>query len=122
MQTDFVIWLTEEMNERGWSNSELARRAEIVPSTISSVISGRNQPGLELCIGVARAFNYPPERVLRQAGLLPDQGGNQVIYNKLIEVAKNLEQTELENSYQYLLWRYQVQQQKKQKPPTAEDQ
>lgn len=122
MQTNFVIWLIEEMEQRGWSNSELARQAGIVPSTLSKVISGHNKPGLEFCIGVAQAFDYPPERVLRQAGLLPDRGGNQMTYNELIEIAKNLEQSELENAKAYLLWRYQVQQQKKQKPPTAGDQ
>lgn len=68
---DFVTWLTRELNERGWTNSELARRAELVPSTISMVISGRTNPGWEFCLGVARAFGFPPETVLRRAGLLP---------------------------------------------------
>lgn len=68
---DFVAWLTRELNERGWSNSELARRSELVPSTISMVISGRAKPGWEFCLGVARALGFPPEMVLRRAGLLP---------------------------------------------------
>lgn len=71
MQNNFVTWLTEEMESRGWNNSELARRAGLVPSAISQVISGTRSPGYELCVKVARAFGIPPETVLRRARLLP---------------------------------------------------
>lgn len=71
MDTDFDAWLIRELNERGWSNSELARRAGVVPSTVSMILSGQKRPGLEFCVGVARALRMPPEVVLRRAGLLP---------------------------------------------------
>lgn len=71
MVNEFITWLTKELNDRGWTNSELARRSELVPSTVSMVISGKTNPGLEFCLGVARAFGLPPEAVLRKAGLLP---------------------------------------------------
>lgn len=68
---DFVGWLTCKMSEIGWSNSELARRAGVVPSTISMIVSRKNQPTWELCSGIAKAFDLPPEDVFRRAGLLP---------------------------------------------------
>lgn len=71
MDTGFDDWLIAELEARGWSNSELARRAGLVPSTVSMVVSGHNRPGLEFCVGVGRALSVPPERVLRRAGLLP---------------------------------------------------
>jgi len=71
MNADFVTWLTTAIDSRGWNNSELARRAGMVPSTISMVISGHNQPSMEFCIKVAQALGEAPEHVLRIAGHLP---------------------------------------------------
>ena len=31
MDTNFTTWLTTEMDKRGWNNSELARRAGLLP-------------------------------------------------------------------------------------------
>lgn len=70
MDTDFVQWLNNAMGERGWSQSELARRAGIDQSTISRVLAGQGA-GSEFCIGIARALGELPERVLRLAGILP---------------------------------------------------
>lgn len=70
---EFVDWLNAELEARGWSNSELARRAGVVPSTVSMVISGHSKPGVDFCLGVARALNEPPEKVFRLAGLLPSK-------------------------------------------------
>jgi len=61
----------QELETRGWTNSELARRAEVVPSTISMIISGSAKPGVDACLGIARAFNEDPVKVFRLAGLLP---------------------------------------------------
>jgi len=70
MSEPFVTWLTNEIKDRGWSDSELARRAGLRPSTLSMLISGRNQPGRKLCIGVAHALGIPEEFVFRKAGFL----------------------------------------------------
>jgi len=67
---EFSYWLNEELNQRGWSRSEAARRGEISPSMLDKVISGGANPGLEFCKAIARAFKMPPEIVLRKAGLL----------------------------------------------------
>jgi transcriptional regulator with XRE-family HTH domain len=68
---NFVTWLTGEMDRRGWNNSELGRRAGLVPSAISQVISGTRNPGLEFCIKIAKPLDMTPEEVLMRAGLLP---------------------------------------------------
>jgi DNA-binding XRE family transcriptional regulator len=60
MDTDFVTWLTGEMDRRDWNNTDLAKRAGVVPSTVSMIISGHKKPGLEFCAGVARAFGVSP--------------------------------------------------------------
>ena len=71
MSNDFVNWLIENVHSRGWSYSELARRIDMSSGTISMVASGVQEPSFEFCLGVAKAFDLPPDQVLRRAGLLP---------------------------------------------------
>lgn len=71
MDTSFGEWLNQELELRGWSQSEAARRGGVAPSTIQQVVSGTTQPGPKLCKAVARAFGMPEEEVFRRAGLLP---------------------------------------------------
>jgi transcriptional regulator with XRE-family HTH domain len=68
---EFPDWLNQELNKRGWTYSELARRAGISHSTVSTVISRASKPGPEFCLGIARALGLPPEDVFRKAELLP---------------------------------------------------
>lgn len=68
MNSDFVTWLTATITQQGWTWSELARRAAVSPAAISMIISGKNQPGNELCLGAAKALGLPPEAALRYAG------------------------------------------------------
>jgi transcriptional regulator with XRE-family HTH domain len=67
----FAEWLQSELDERGWSRLEAAKRGKISASIFDKVINGYSQPGLKFCVGIARAFNVPAETVLRRAGLLP---------------------------------------------------
>jgi transcriptional regulator with XRE-family HTH domain len=67
---NFVEWLLGEIDNRGWNQSELARRSGISHGRISQVISGE-KPGSDFCIAVARAFNISIEEVLSRAGIIP---------------------------------------------------
>lgn len=71
MSDNLINWIEHEINTRGWSIRELARRSELAPTTISDVLGNRTRAGLQFCNGIARAFRVPPERVFREAGLLP---------------------------------------------------
>ena len=67
----FPQWLLTEINERGWSQGELARRAGITQGAVSHILGGMRSPGPEFCKAVAKALGYPPEVVFRKAGILP---------------------------------------------------
>jgi transcriptional regulator with XRE-family HTH domain len=67
----FVEWINTELNQRGWSRSEAARRGGFSPSTLDKVIGGFSHPGPTLCRGLAKAFERPPDEVFRLADLLP---------------------------------------------------
>ena len=69
--TQISEWLEQQLQARGWSSSELARRAGISQSSVSNVLTGKQIPGLEFCKGVARALDLRTEELLQRAGHLP---------------------------------------------------
>jgi transcriptional regulator with XRE-family HTH domain len=69
----FSEWIQNELDERGWSRLEAARRGGISASMFDKIINGYSKPGLKFCVGIARAFNMPAEIVLRRADLLPQR-------------------------------------------------
>lgn len=68
---DFSVWLQSELDERGWSQSDLARESGSKPASISRLLQGTRNPGPDVCQAIAKAFGYPPDVVYRAAGLLP---------------------------------------------------
>jgi len=68
---ELTRWLSEEVDRRGWSYREIARRGGLSSGAISNVIKGKSSPGWDLCVGLARALDVAPEVVFRKAGLLP---------------------------------------------------
>jgi transcriptional regulator with XRE-family HTH domain len=71
MVDKFSGWLIKQLNQRGWSQAELARNAEVSRTAISDVISEKHTAGFDLCLAISRALKIPPEIVFRAAGLLP---------------------------------------------------
>jgi transcriptional regulator with XRE-family HTH domain len=71
MNVAFGTWLDRELQQKGWSQSEAARRGEMSSQMINAIINGQANPGLESCQGIARAFKLPLEDVFRLAGILP---------------------------------------------------
>ncbi len=66
----FEHWLNQQLNERGWSQSEAARRSSVSASMFSQVISGVAKPGPDFLIGVARAFRLSRREVFERAGMI----------------------------------------------------
>ena len=71
MVDDLASWLRQEVETRGWSLREMARRAGVSHTAIINVANGRTRPGASFCLKIARALGVPPEEVYRRAGLLP---------------------------------------------------
>jgi len=67
----FVTFVNTNLEERGWTYNELARRANLSSGGVSRVMTGQRNPGFDFCVGIARALSEPPEKMLRLAGLLP---------------------------------------------------
>lgn len=120
MSSDFVEWINEQNTKRGWTNNELARKAKLASSTVSMALSGQTKPGLDFCVGVARAYGVPPEKVLRIAKLLPiaaDVEDEEI--QRLIDLARSMPEDERKLVLEYAEWRYQKSQEDLDRPGAA---
>lgn len=104
----FAEWLENELRERGWTQTELARRAGMSRAAISMLVNGRNHPKAETCIALARGFDLPAETVLMAADLLPE---NQVpdrdpSLQELMNLMKRMTEEERREILDYALWRF----------------
>lgn len=68
---NFSEWVLQELDSRGWSQSDLARASGLTRGTISNLLNEVASPNPQTCIQIAKAFELPPEVVLRKAGILP---------------------------------------------------
>lgn len=64
---NFGAWLLNKLDEKGMSQSELARRSRLSEGTISNIISSSRGTGLDSVEAIARALRIPPEEVFLAA-------------------------------------------------------
>ena len=64
-------WVSKELERRGWSYGELARRADVSRPLVSRTLSGDMDASADFCIKIAQALGEAPEKVLRLANILP---------------------------------------------------
>lgn len=100
----FAEWLQAELDQRNWTQADLAKKADLATGTISRIMTKARGPGYEFCTEIARAFGYPQELVFRAAGILdpkPDddplldewahifnQAGSEEERQRLLELAR----------------------------------
>jgi len=86
---DFNDWLEKELDSRGWSRAELARRSNLNPSTLSMIRSHKRGAGVETCRAIAKGLRLPETDVLRAAGLMaPDRSVDPVVSELLVLAGK----------------------------------
>ena len=76
MDIRFSDWLNEQMQEHGWSQSDLARSSGLSRQVISYYLSDKSKsPDKDALQKLAHAFKISPITIFRKAGLLPSEGG-----------------------------------------------
>lgn len=68
--TRFAEWLSAEMAQRGWNQTQLAAYIGKRSQTVSAWFNEDRTPSPELCREVARVLHLPVEFVLEKAGHL----------------------------------------------------
>lgn len=86
----FSEWLQTEMNKRGWSQSDLARAADLNRAVINKLINGKSHPQPATLEAISRALKIPVETTYRAAGLLPPNSDNDAMLEEAIYVLKNI--------------------------------
>lgn len=71
MSDRLINFLINTLNNKGWSQRELARRSGLSQTTISEVIQGKRKPSYGFCVVVARALEEKQDDIFRLAGLIP---------------------------------------------------
>lgn len=108
-ENTFVSWLENGIKARGWTIRGLARRAGLTHVTISNVLNGTRNPGVEFCLGVARALREPPELVFRRAGLLPDREGiEDELFGRFRAYIEALSPERREELFRYVMFLHQL--------------
>ena len=108
MSNELGIWLSGQLKQRGWSHSELARRAKVSQAAVSSTISGDRKAGCDFCIKVAKALDESPEKILRLAEILPSvQDSEDPAFEELIELIRLLSPDQRQDVLKYTKFIYQ---------------
>lgn len=108
MSDELRAWLPKELEQRGWSYSELARRTGLSQSLVSKTLLGERHPSADFCVKVAQALGEPPEKVLRLAGILPTgPASDEDTLQELIELARSLPPEDQKEILEYVRFRYQ---------------
>src|SRR5690349_10952794 len=75
MNIDFGMQLLKLLEDKGWTQADLARRTGRSRTAISDVISGKRPIGQKLALDIATALNIDADDFFRNAGLLPPKPG-----------------------------------------------
>lgn len=68
----WVEWVIEERQKKDWSQSDLARKADVTRQTINDYESRRRaNPDEQILMRISTALGYPPVYLPRLAGLYP---------------------------------------------------
>jgi transcriptional regulator with XRE-family HTH domain len=86
----FSEWLQTEMNKRGWSQSDLARAADLNRAVINKLLNGKSHPQPATLEAISRALKIPIETTYRAAGLLPINSDNDDTMDEAIYVLKSI--------------------------------
>lgn len=62
-------WLSAQLDERGWSAREAARRAGVSHTVITEIMNSNRLPTYDTCFKLADLFHVDPRKVISLAGL-----------------------------------------------------
>jgi transcriptional regulator with XRE-family HTH domain len=86
----FAEWLQAEMDKRGWSQSDLARAAELNRAVINKLLNGKSHPQPSTLEAISRALKVPLEITYRVAGLLPADPDNDDVTEEAMHIFKSI--------------------------------
>ena len=103
---ELIKWVNGQIQQKGWTMNELARRSGLSSGYTSQVLSGKKDPGPKFYQGIAKAFNVTLESVeqLDQSGgqpITPDEAA----LAELSQIAQKLPPADLREILEYARYR-----------------
>lgn len=92
----FHLWLSEELDRRNMSQADLARACNITAAHISRIVSGERNVGTTSLTNFAQALNLPVDFVFEKAGFLPPTSDLSPTQRTLIDLVKDLPDSDIE--------------------------
>jgi transcriptional regulator with XRE-family HTH domain len=87
----FSEWLQIEMDKRGWSQSDLARYADLNRAVINKLLNGKSHPQPTTLEAISHALKIPLETTYRAAGLLPINADNDDATEEAMHIFKSIQ-------------------------------
>jgi transcriptional regulator with XRE-family HTH domain len=87
----FSEWLQTEMDKRGWSQSDLARYADLNRAVINKLLNGKSHPQPPTLEAISHALKIPLETTYRAAGLLPINADNDDATEEAMHIFKSIQ-------------------------------
>jgi transcriptional regulator with XRE-family HTH domain len=91
MTERFVSWLLTELDSRGWSQRELARRTGLSPAGVNQIVNQARLPTWDFCARVARALSIEPNQVFVLAGLRPARPPGVLEEQEVVNLLRDLD-------------------------------
>lgn len=111
MSESLRVWVSQELNRRGWSYRELGRQADVSNALVSRTMTGDVSPSADFCIKVAKALKVSPEMLLRLAEILPPAQpatpADDATLQEIMELARNLSPDRRQQVLEYIRFMYQ---------------
>lgn len=88
--------------------TQLARKIKVSHPTITELVTYGGRPSFDTCVALSTWLKQSPILTLREAGLLPTEGGTQVSFEDWQHLLSQLtpdEQEEIRNSIEYKIER-----------------
>lgn len=103
---EFAKWVHDERLKRDWKMRELAERAGLHISLISFIEHGDRGANINVCTGLARAFQADVTEVLKLAGLIgnsiPDEPLTDPMVQRITDIASALNEADKAYALQFL--------------------
>lgn len=90
----FSEWLQAEMDKRGWSQSDLARAADLNRAVVNKLLNGKSHPQPSTLEAISRALKIPLETIYRVAGLLPANPDNDDAMEEAMYIFKSIQNSQ----------------------------
>jgi transcriptional regulator with XRE-family HTH domain len=95
---EFGEWIRQQRTTRSWSQSDLARESGLYRSLINNIENGVSEPTPKTLTALAKALKVEAQYLFELMELLPQKAELSPIKRKLVHVAEELPDSDVETA------------------------